>query len=191
MGIVFPFFASIFTEYKSSVYQIPFMISCVVAGCIVGVISFFIGKITLINAIRRFFKTFESISEGDLTVRCNMKSNDELGRLSDEFNEFLEKIQDIFKTNQQLAKTVNELSKSLKDDAFISEDVSNGIVTGTVALADGASVQNDQLLLVKERMELISIQVDAGYERANRMMDTSNNAVKIAKEGSEEMKEVV
>lgn len=191
MGIVFPFFASIFTEYKSKEYQVPFMVSCVIAGVIVGVVSFLIGKITIISAIRRFFNTFENISKGDLTVRCNMKSNDELGELSKQFNEFLQDIQGIFKSNQELALIVSELSKSLYEAAESSESTSDGIVEGTAELAESSNLQNEQLLVIQEKMEGSSIHVDDGLEKANMLKDKSSMAYKTAQSGSDEMKEVV
>ena len=154
MGIIFPFFASLFTNYKSASYKIPFTICCIMAGCIVGVISFLIGKMTLIKAIRNFFKTFSSISEGDLTVRCHMQSQDELGMLSQEFNQFLEKMQEIFKHNQALAATVDELAKTLEESALYSEQISKEIVDGTATLAQGAILQSEQLGILKMSLEM-------------------------------------
>ncbi|MDK2808429.1 MAG: hypothetical protein PWP24_1164 [Clostridiales bacterium] len=74
MGAIFPWFASLFTMYKSPAFQLPFSILCILAGSFVGIISFVIGKFTLIHAIKRFFRTFQDMAKGDLTVRCQMQS---------------------------------------------------------------------------------------------------------------------
>jgi methyl-accepting chemotaxis protein len=191
MGIIFPFFAALFTDYKSTAYRIPFTIACVMAGIIVGIFSFLIGKVTLISAIKRFFVTFKCMTRGDLTVRCQMKSKDEIGKLSDDFNEFLEAVQEIFKHNQDLAATVTDLSRILAETGNSSEQSSKEIVDGTATLADGAALQSEQLTLIKVQMLDSSSHVSEGFRCAEKMMNTSIQAVNIAHDGSEEMKEFV
>lgn len=191
MGIIFPFFAVIFTEYKAPSYRLPFTILCILAGCVVGLLSFLIGKITLIHTFRRFFKTFQCMTKGDLTVRCQIRSNDELGKLSEDFNKFLENVQEIFNHNQKLAATVTELSKRLEQTANASEYSSKKIVNGTATLAEGTLLQSEQLSLMKDQMKNSSIYIDKGFQCADKMMNTSIQALNIALEGSTEMKDVV
>lgn len=190
MGAVFPFFATLFTEYKGEGYKVPFMVSCIVAGIIVGMVSFFIGKITLINAIRRFFRAFSSITEGDLTIRCHLQSNDELGQLALDFNEFLSKLQEIFRHNQASSRKVSDLSDVLGKTVSNTEESAKQIVDGTATLAAGSIMQNEQINLIKSKMKGSSQQVNDGYESAEKMMNTSLQSVKIASEGSKEMKDV-
>ena len=191
MGIIFPFFAALFTTYKSPALQIPFMICCILAGSIVGIISFLIGKITLIRAIKRFFLTFESIMDGDLTIRCQMQSKDELGKLAKEFNLFLERMQEIFSHNQVTATTANELAKTLQESATASEKTSSEIVNGTSTLADGAVLQSEQLGVIRKELQDGSIHIEKGVSYSKNLMDTSKQAVTIAQQGNNEMKEVL
>lgn len=191
MGVIFPFFAGIFTVYKQSSYRLPFMISCIIAGVLVGVISFFIGKITLIHAMRRFFKTFSAIAEGDLTTRCELESNDELGRLSEDFNLFIQRLQQIFRNNQESADRTLGLSEKLAETAEASERASKEIVDGTAELAEGAVLQSEQLSEIKSKMGHSSHLVREGYQCAEKMLNTSVEAVRIAGEGNQEMTQVV
>ena len=73
MGSIFPVFASLFTTYKDPAYGIYFVISCVVAGVMVGMISFLIGKVTLIATIQKLNTCFQHISRGDLTYHCDIE----------------------------------------------------------------------------------------------------------------------
>jgi len=191
MGVIFPFFASIFTVYRTNALQIPFAISCIVAGCMVGVISFLIGKFTLINAIKRFLKTFEEITEGNLTVRCQMQSQDELGMLSEEFNRFLEKIQEIFRHNVTSAFTVDNLAQNLKESVGTSEKTSREIVNGTSTLAQGALIQSERLSVIRKDIKDGNRYIENGFICAKEMMCTAKEAVEIAQTGSSEMKDIV
>ena len=51
MGIIFPFFASLFVDYKEGFY-IWFVISCLVAGVAIGVINYFMLKTLLISKLK-------------------------------------------------------------------------------------------------------------------------------------------
>lgn len=86
MGVVFPFYASIFTVYKKSSYAIPFAVSCVLAGIFVGFISFLVANFTLINSIKKLYAHFDNISRGDLTRQLNIPGSDAISQLADEFN---------------------------------------------------------------------------------------------------------
>lgn len=190
MGLIFPLFASLFTHYKSPAYQLPFTLCCVVAGCIVGVISFLIGKFTLIHSIRRFFRTFELIAEGDLTVRCQMRSADELGQLADEFNEFIEKMQEIFRHNQASASTTDSLARTLGESAKASERISGEIVKGTSTIAEGAQHQSDQIHLIRTEMQDGTIYMEKGVTCARDLMSVSDKAVGLARTGYADMSSV-
>ena len=191
MGAIFPVFASFFTNYKAPGYQLPFAILCILAGSFVGIISFLIGKITLIKAIKKFFRTFQYMTSGDLTVRCQIQSNDELGKLSSDFNSFLEQVQEIFQHNQRLATTILELSKSIEETANSSEQSSQEIKDGTFTLAEDAALQSNHLSSIKDRMEESSKEIDKGFQRADNMLESSIETFGVAVEGNKEMTEVL
>lgn len=191
MGLVFPLFASLFTEYKEPSLRIPFTLSCILAGVFVGLISFLIGKLTLINAIRKLFYTFGEITQGDLTVRCSMKSRDELGKLSDDFNQFMDNVQSIFKNVKSSSETLTQLSALLADAANSSSHSSKEVAQATETMAEGASHQNEQLLLIKSQIESSNSQVMNGFNKANQMLKTSSEASSIAVVGGEQMQVVI
>lgn len=52
IGLIFPLFASIFTEYKSAELKTLFIISCIAAGIMVGVASYIVANFTLIASLK-------------------------------------------------------------------------------------------------------------------------------------------
>lgn len=190
MGLIFPVFATFFTEYKAPEYRIPFTISCIVAGCIVGVLSFFIGKITLIRAIKKFLSVYEQISEGDLTVSCQIESDDALGILAKKFNELARKIQTIFQHNLENAKMTDELARTLDVSAIQSENVSEDVVQGTTTIAEGARLQSNQVQQVKKDLQKGNQYIQESAEYAKELVESSASALKVVQKSNAEMSDI-
>ncbi len=94
VGIIFPVYASLFVTYKSQLLQHIFILSCIVAGMCVGLLSFFITRITILCVIDAVSCEMGNIAEGeaDLTRRINIVSKDSIGKLVRYFNIFMDKI---------------------------------------------------------------------------------------------------
>ena len=122
MGLIFPPFASLFTQYKSPGAALWFILSCVAAGIAVGGLSFLIGRMTLIASIRQLHDRFQDVHAGDLTGRMTLESNDELGRMADDFNGFMQQIGTFMTTVRESSRLTAELARTImlgleQDDA--------------------------------------------------------------------------
>ena len=140
LGIVFPIFAGIFVNFKSRSMMFLFGGSCVVAGLMVGFVSFSIGKSTILAVVGRVSRELRFIyeREGDLTKRLNLRSNDVLGSLVQNFNLLLEKfrlivdgIRDIsartVKIKDELIIGTNETVESLIGVTTTTENISSKV----------------------------------------------------------------
>jgi len=67
MGIIFPFYAGFFVEYKEDLY-IWFALVCLVAGLIIGVINDYLLNLLLITKLKRIAQVATAISSHDLTL---------------------------------------------------------------------------------------------------------------------------
>jgi methyl-accepting chemotaxis protein len=85
MGIIFPFYASFFVEYKEGLY-IWFAIGCLVAGIIMGVFNYYLLNFLLISKLKRIAQVATAISNNDLSFTCEMESNDVIGEIISSFN---------------------------------------------------------------------------------------------------------
>ncbi len=191
MGIIFPFFAGLFTSYNSMEDRVFFVVSCIFAGIIVGLISFLIGKMTLIHAMKKFLITFDEISKSDLSVRCELESEDELGEIAKAFNKLLDNIEASIGNNQEMAENVIFISKEVEVSAKSNRKSSREIAEGMAILAKGSMSQNEQVDLIKKQMRDSENLVREGFYRASKMAESSNNAVEISAKGSANMKDVV
>ncbi|HAN09767.1 MAG TPA: hypothetical protein DCP90_04045 [Clostridiales bacterium] len=53
VGIIFPYYSVLFTNYKDPSLELPFAISCCVAGISIGIMSYAIANFTIIKSVKR------------------------------------------------------------------------------------------------------------------------------------------
>lgn len=119
----------------------------------------------LIKHIKLLLKSMDKIKEGDFTVRCNVKSKDEIGELAIGFNKMIEEISGLIYNMQNISSS---LSLSSEDLASIAEETSTSAenVTNAVeAIALGAS----QEAMETEKVTNLTINL------SNRLNELQNN----------------
>ena len=101
------------------------IIVTVVAALVVGVIILFAAR-TIVRPINAAVAGLKDIAqgEGDLTMRLEATSKDEVGELARWFNTFIEKLQGIIK---DISSGVETLSSSSTELSAISEQMTQGI----------------------------------------------------------------
>lgn len=96
IGSLFPFFTFLFIkDFKSQTHFILFFFSCIAAGILVGLFSFFIGKMTLLPFMKSLSQGFIKLTEGDLDVKVNVNSHDELGTAGDNFEKLIARLNSV------------------------------------------------------------------------------------------------
>lgn len=112
MGVIFPFFSEIFNHYKQESYRIYFILACIFAGIAVGGFSFVIGKLTVLKALKKLSPQMEKVSLGNLHSFIALKSDDEIGKISESLNHC---IQDLGARIIGLKERIERLSKDAYD----------------------------------------------------------------------------
>ena len=106
-------------------------------------------------------------AEGDLTVRGEVRNKDELGQLTDSFNQFMEKIQSMTRDIYETTITLNRSSKNLLE---ISED-----------MAANSEEVNGKTGVVSAAVEQISVTIDnaaSASDETSKSINTIASAVK-------------
>ena len=172
MGIIFPFYASFFVEYKEGLY-IWFAIGCLVAGMVIGVINYYLLNILLISKLKRIAQISTAISNHDLSANCVMDSHDVIGDIVNSFN----------KMSDTLRNVVSELKQS-------SEQMLNGVNQICVvadATSNGVQSQHDQT----QSVEMAIQQMTQTAQDVSGKAAQAAEAAAIAKEESVKGKTVV
>jgi methyl-accepting chemotaxis protein len=133
----------------------------------------------------------EEGERGNLQVRTNFKSQDEIGRLGFSFNQMMQQIgmlvEQTHRSAQEVLETADELTHVSKSTSITAGEIahaSNEIASGTASLA--AEAENENLLA--ERM------VDKIHEVAaanHAMKEATNRVQRVSGQGTEYMNQLV
>ena len=119
------------------------------------------------STVGQFFNAAQKISRGDMRVRVNVESKDEMGELTGEFNVMVDKIHSLLKVVQETASDVGNSMDQVGKNAAKSNDAAH-----------------DQLLETEQVASAVT-QMSATSEEVNRQ---SSEAERSANETSEHAK---
>ncbi len=160
----------------------------------------------IVKPINRAIASLKDIAqgEGDLTMRLDAKSKDEIGELGFWFNTFIEKLQGIVKrigensslvnaSSNQLSSIAKELSAGAEDTsqraanvATASEEMSANLNNVAAAMEESSTNTN----MVASAAEEMTSTINEIAENAERARVVSSKAVDQAKNASEKMREL-
>lgn len=191
MGLIFPPFASIFLTYKQPGFFLPFTLSCIVAGLLVGFISYSIGKYTLISAISLIKKHFEYMMKGDLSKKMNVTSNDEIGSMSSSYNSFLDAMKTMIQEICKISFEINDMTNIMVQSAEITSKSAQEIEYATNSTAEGAVKQSESIYNIQSIIDQSVEKTDEGVNYADKMLSEAKAATITAIEGKDYIKDVM
>ncbi|MBE7440801.1 MAG: methyl-accepting chemotaxis protein [Spirochaetales bacterium] len=171
MGIVFPFYAHFFVEYKSDLSFLIFCSGCVLAGFFVGAVSYGIGKSTILRFTTALAREFDRLAAGDLTARVSLSSADALGLMAEQFNGLTARLDSVLKsihssaselqrTQQDLLRSSFTLAENIAEQAILSEEMSAALHELSAG-ADSISERSNQEQTQLEILERVASRLSA------------------------------
>lgn len=103
MGIIFPFFASLFVTFKEGLYW-WFVISCLVAGSSIGIVNYYLLKTLLVKKLEHISDISNAISHHDLTHHLELDSEDVIGEIANSFNRMTNTLREIVQSYLKAAE---------------------------------------------------------------------------------------
>ena len=126
---------------------------------------------SITKPVEELMTAMEAGALGDLTVKADIESKDELGRLAHSFNQMIYNVQkllaDVAGISEQVAASAQELSASAEETTGATEHVAAAVEQ----LASGAQQQAEQAAEVSATME----QLGSGIEDTTQNMQEINN----------------
>ncbi len=120
MGIVFPFYAQFFVEWKEGLRG-WFIIGCLIAGLSIGVMNYVLVNTILLRKLRRISEVANAISNKDLSFNCQLVSNDVVGEIAGSFNRMTGNL-------RQMIGEIGQVATPLADSAGELQLISNDTV---------------------------------------------------------------
>jgi methyl-accepting chemotaxis protein len=123
IGSIFPFFASLFVEFKPGLLGV-FAALCVMAGLVMGIANYAIMNKILLLKLKQISLVAQEISNKDLTHSCVLKSDDMIGDIIVSFNNMAEDLRKLMSNVNSSVTVLCENSHSMRaDSAKLSEGV--------------------------------------------------------------------
>jgi methyl-accepting chemotaxis protein len=170
----------------SNVTWVMALIAALIAVVIGLVIARMIGRPVI--ALRNLMKEGE---QGNLTVRVNVQSQDEIGQLGHSFNSMMEKITALVQQTNQSAQEVLETASELSDASKKTATSAKEIAVATEEIAGGASSLAVESERGNELTHSIGVQMKSVVD-ANIVMGTAASDVqKSSEQGIQYMSELI
>ncbi len=112
MGVLFPIYASFFVTYETRLEKLLFQTGCVLAGVLVGGVSYFIGKIVIIGYLK---KPVEQLCGITLSACDDEQEKDPLNRLFEGIQSTRGILLSIVKELKSSEEKINQLESSLME----------------------------------------------------------------------------
>jgi len=122
VALIFPFYADFFVTWKPG--MLPwFVVGCLVAGMIIGVVNYWLVNFILLSKLRRISEIANAISNKDVSHTCTLKSADTVGEIVDSFNKMTVNLRDLIGQTITLSHKVHEGSARIVH--FMHDTIAN------------------------------------------------------------------
>ncbi len=114
MGVIFPFYANIFVEWKPGMLG-WFIAGCIVAGITIGIFNLILLDWLLIGKLRKIAVAAELIRTGDLRKGCGLRSADTIGEITSGFDAMATGLRETLGKVTASAHTVDSTAREIGD----------------------------------------------------------------------------
>jgi len=146
MGVVFPFIAGLFVDWKPGMYG-WFLGLSVVAGVGSGAAIYGLVHVLLLKRLQKISEIANAISQNDVSHHCDMQSHDMIGEIINAFNRMAENLRSMI---CQISGAATQLAAAAEQTSTITEETSRGVHAQQSEIDGIASAMNEMTGTVQE-----------------------------------------
>lgn len=154
------------------------------------IITLFV-KFLIISPLNRVIEVIQKAAEGDLTVKINYQSKDEIGQLSDAFNFMITNLRDLVDKTSKAAEQVSAYSEELNVNVEQNSKTIEQISASIQELAVGSETQSKDASQLSEANQEVSQGAEKLARSIHSVAESSNVADRKAIAGIELASETV
>ncbi len=145
MGAVFPLYAQGFVTFNEGMKG-WFIVGCLGAGVVIGLFNYWLFKRLVLVPLEQIALVSKAVAEGDLSKRCNIRSEDTFGEIIRHFNQMNQSQRDLVEAVQASGDIIHTSMQSLNRQTertradVISQNDSLGQINETVSTMADAVV---------------------------------------------------
>ncbi|NNE63519.1 MAG: methyl-accepting chemotaxis protein [Gammaproteobacteria bacterium] len=172
MGIIFPFYAQFFVEWKPGMY-VWFSIGCLIAGAMIGVINYFLLKMVLLRKLKRIADISNAISSKDISHECVIESDDVVGEIVSSFNQMTATLRDVI---TEIDNEVEMINTAAENTSSITERTASGALSQQQQIAHIATAIN-QMSVAMQDVARNAAETSQAMQSADEQGKTTNIVV--------------
>lgn len=165
---------------KLEVLIIVFTIIFAILALIIGIYF----ALRIVRDVEKVTKTLAIAEKGDLTVTLDIKRNDEIGELSQSFNNMSKNIKGLIQKGVTLSEQVTAAISSLATIASETTAASNEVAKAIQEIAEGAGNQAKEASSVVETVSHFGEKIDTIVLSADQMRALSKNVLELSNKGT-------
>lgn len=169
----------------TEIQKIIFAITVIILALTFIVLFFFISKI--IAPLYTLGTLMGRVSQGDLTVHIDVKSQDEIGRLAHHFNEMIDEMKKIIGVVKHSSDQVDDRSQHLSGMAEETSASSVQVTHSVAEIASSATNTSEQADIVTEQSSSLSEKIDNMKRLSTNVETTTHQAAKLNLNGRKKM----
>jgi methyl-accepting chemotaxis protein len=161
------------------------MILFLIAILSISILAILLFSFLIVRSIKRLQSKIHVIQEGDLTIQVSDNRGDEIGSLSRSFQSMLNNMSRMISNIRFNSSEVMNDVDSLTESVIISNQSTEKITSIINNIAEGASIQLDQVNIVANTMERVSDEISSITEYINRVNKDSDQSIQGMKTATE------
>lgn len=136
-----------------------------------------------VRPIQRLSEVTNELAQGNLTVRANLQREDELGRLSRNFDSMIENMSGIIETMKQTSTHLERSSENMTIASAETKQAAEEVAVTIQEMATGATDIADSVVEVSGEMGMMKGAIDAVSEEAHTMAESFTRMSGLSREG--------
>lgn len=152
-------------------------------------ILFFANYLT--KPLRALMEKMALVNQGDLTVKVESISNDEIGQLSRAFQQMVKDLQAMISEINETTHKLSQSSIELADGAAITKESAKHITEAMSETARGTSLQTEDTKQIVQLMNHSINQLHNGKTQIDQTVENANESSAHAKKGKENLNHAI
>lgn len=174
----------------SYIIMIFLVIGSIIGGLLLSLLISFLVIRSITNPLAAAVDRIKDIAEGkgDLTQRIDIKTNDEVGELSDWLNRFIEKVHGIVTEISGMTENVLTASGDLSGSSLSLSAGIEEVSTQASTIAAAANQMDQNFQIISSSVEEMNTSFGEVARNAAEAAGTSNKATEITKQANDDIK---
>jgi methyl-accepting chemotaxis protein len=168
-----------------------FIITVSIVILLIGIVIAYFFSNSISSGIKKVVAAMEEASQGNITVRADVKAKDEVGVLANSFNTMLEGIKKLIFDIKSVSESVNHSAENLAVASEQAAQATQDVAKAIEEIAQGASSQAKEAEESANATVVLGQLIDSSLKNAEEINHEVENVNMVSNEGLVTIKELI